>query len=378
MRKPQPVESDDGGGLDSLLDTMTNVVGILVMMLIATQLGVKEAVDRISDATLTDPKVVAAAQEKLEMTKAERDAIEQKLNDLKPVDEISITVQLADLRRQLDTAQATLNAEEQRANQFALKIEDDKKKAEAAKKQIADMKVLKAKRDEMSEQITAALEDEARLKALLDTTVRQKAPPPKIVTMPDPRPAPEGAQGVVFLCAFNKVYPIADDSWRDTVKKRGERIVEFKRLYGGPDVGVDKEKFLAEMEKTSRTLRDDFFQLEVYASGIYPRIRFIPREESGATIKEVLTPRSRFQRMIASVDRSKYYARFMVMPDSFEAYLAARAVADRAGLLSGWEPQPDTWQFTTHIGGKVLFGPKPKPNPNAKPKPPSKPANVID
>ena len=36
-----------GSSLDSLLDTMTNVVGILVIMLVVTQLGVGDAVKRI-------------------------------------------------------------------------------------------------------------------------------------------------------------------------------------------------------------------------------------------------------------------------------------------------------------------------------------------
>jgi hypothetical protein len=35
------------GSLDSLLDTMTNVVGILVILLVVTQLGVTSAVKRI-------------------------------------------------------------------------------------------------------------------------------------------------------------------------------------------------------------------------------------------------------------------------------------------------------------------------------------------
>ena len=50
MKSYSTLEEDDGDGLDSLLDTMTNVVGILVMVLIATQLGVKDAVDRIAQS----------------------------------------------------------------------------------------------------------------------------------------------------------------------------------------------------------------------------------------------------------------------------------------------------------------------------------------
>ncbi|MEX0820082.1 MAG: hypothetical protein WD070_10840, partial [Pirellulaceae bacterium] len=125
-------------------------------------------------------------------------------------------------------------------------------------------------------------------------------------------------------------------------------------------------------------LTDDFFEVELYASGIYPRLKFIPKESEGATEDEVLKPRSRFQRMLFVLDKNKYYARFIVLPDSYEVYLAARAIADQAGLLSGWDPQAEGWEYTTYLGGPTLFGPKPPPDPNAKPAAPAKPANVID
>lgn len=86
--KPRPKsDDDDGGGLDSLLDTMTNVVGILVMVLIATQLGVKDAVSRIADSDIVDPAMVEAAREKLLLTKEQRDVVATQLSDLKPVDD---------------------------------------------------------------------------------------------------------------------------------------------------------------------------------------------------------------------------------------------------------------------------------------------------
>ena len=48
MRKKRIEEEDVS--LDSLLDTMTNVVAILVILLIVTQLGVSDAVKRIAAA----------------------------------------------------------------------------------------------------------------------------------------------------------------------------------------------------------------------------------------------------------------------------------------------------------------------------------------
>ncbi|HRX80452.1 MAG TPA: hypothetical protein P5307_15380 [Pirellulaceae bacterium] len=378
MKRTPKTDDDDGGGLDSLLDTMTNVVGILVMVLIATQLGVKDAVSRIADSDVVDPAMVEAAKEKLLLTKQQREAVEAQLSDLKPVDDSAIKVQLADLRRKLDETRATLDQEKAVANQFALKIEEDTKKAEQAKKKIQEVADAEAKREALQDDLRKMLEEEATLKAMLDDTPVQEAPPPKVVTLPDPRPAPEGAREVTFLCTNNRVYPIAADDWRDTIRKKAEFIVESRRLDGGPAVGVNEEKFMKEFKKLNRRLTDDFFEVELYASGIYPRLKFIPKENAGADEDEVLKPRSRFQRALFVIDKTKYYARFIVLPDSYEVYLAAREMSDQAGLLSGWEPQGEGWEYTTYLGGAILFGPKPPPDPNAKPAPPGKPANVID
>lgn len=378
MKRRPTSDEDADGGLDSLLDTMTNVVGILVMVLIATQLGVRDAVSRISESAVVDPAAIAASREKLALSRQQRDALKKQLAQLVPVDESIVEVQLADLRRQKDETQTKIQAANAEANRFALKVEDDKKKAAAAKQQIANAKTQHAKMDAIDKEITDALKDESRLKALLDDTPVQKAPPPKVVTLPDPRPAPSGVKPLTFLCANNKIYPIDVSNWQEKVRKRVEYIVNSKRLYGGPEVGVPKDKFMAEYTKSKRLPRDDYFEVELYASGIYPRLKFIPDEKSGAELAEVIRPRSRFQRILAGIDPNKYYARFYVLPDSFEIYLAARAVTDKANLLAGWEPQPENWNYTAGLGGPLLFGPKPKPNPDAKPKPPAKPANVID
>ena len=137
VRRPQ-IDEDETGGLDSLLDTMTNVVGILVMVLIAAQLGVKDAVGRIAESDVVDPVAVEAARAKLQLTKDQRDKIRSQLNDTRPVDESTIQVRLADLRRQLSETRIKLNRENTIANQFTQRIEEDRKKANAAREQIKE------------------------------------------------------------------------------------------------------------------------------------------------------------------------------------------------------------------------------------------------
>ena len=384
--RPRTDDDDDGGGLDSLLDTMTNVVGILVMVLIATQLGVKDAVDRISDSDMVDPAKLEETQEKLKLTLEKRDSLENQLKDLKPADEKTIQVQLADLRRRREQTQQQIAQEKQNANKFATKIKEDEKKAAEAKKKIQQIADTKAKREQLQKNLKTSLEEEARLKALLDDTPTQRAPPPKIVTLPDPRPAPEGAKPVYFLCAQNKIYPIPADDLRTIIRKQAEGWVKSQGLADKPVVGPNKERFLKTLNSQlqnlgkSRAFKDLPVDVEIYASGIYPRLRFKPREKAGFTEREVKG--TKFQKgLLGAVDWRKYYARFIVLPDSYDVYLTTREVVQRKEILAGWEPQSDAWQYTTHLGGSVLFGvrpPPPKPDPNAKPGPKPKPQNVLD
>lgn len=378
MRRTTATDSDDGGGLDSLLDTMTNVVGILILVLIATQLGVKDAVSRIADSEVVDSEALATAREQLRLTQEQQKALLASLKQLQPQDESGLDVQLADLRRRINETRKQVQQTTEVANQFAVKLQQDQKKAEQAKQALQDMAVVKKKREALQKELNAALEQEAQIKALLDKTPKQKAPPAKVVTIPDPRPAPEGAKPLTFLCANNKIYPIAADNLREMIRKRAEFVVQARKLYGGPEVGVNAERFMKEFQKSNRTLRDDYFDVELYAKGIYPRLRFTPRPNAGATTKEVESPRSRFRRQLAQIDNQQYYARFIVLPDSYDIYLSVRAAVDEQGLLAGWDPQGAQYQYDTWLGGPLLFGPKPKPNPNAKPAPPSKPPNVID
>ena len=58
-------QEEDAGAMDSLLDTMTNVVGILVIVLVVTQLGVGDAVQRISQSLDFDPEEIEKKREEV-------------------------------------------------------------------------------------------------------------------------------------------------------------------------------------------------------------------------------------------------------------------------------------------------------------------------
>ena len=80
-RKP---DDDDAGAMDSLLDTMTNVVGILVIVLVVTQLGVGDAVQRISESIKVDPEQLKENQAKIADLDQQKTLLDAQLGLLDP------------------------------------------------------------------------------------------------------------------------------------------------------------------------------------------------------------------------------------------------------------------------------------------------------
>lgn len=369
-------DNDDDGGLDSLLDTMTNVVGILVLVLIVTQLSVADVVSRITKEMRVEPEQVEALDEALRAKREEQDELKEILVDPLDIDTQRQMEELKKKKELLERRKRLLEEEKEREqNLYAMKLEEDKQKAKENEKKIAETK---QEREELSEKITAMTAKQAELEAKLEVTSKIKAPPAVEITIPDPRPAPPNSKPLLFVCAENELFPLDAEALRKRAEVRAKAIIARYKLDRDPEAGIDPEAFAEHYEKMKD--RNDYFEAEYFVlNNTWPRIRLIPRSGRGIKEQEVTNPRSRFHTQgVATIDRSKFYTRFFVLPDSHEIYVAARSVMSEANILSGWEPQPADWTYVVSIPGGIRLGTPPKPNPNATPAPPAKPANVID
>ena len=373
MKHSRNIQDDDGDGLDSLLDTMTNVVGILVMVLIATQLGVKDAVDRIAKSEESSQESLLGLEEKHTSTLALQRQLEDRFKNIGT--ESAREVELSSLRQQFERTNAQFKEAAASTQVVAVKLERDQKKAAEVTELIESQR---KERDRLSTELTKGLDDEATLKALLTEYTGLPGSKEENLTLPNPRPVPAGAKQFVLLCMSNKIYPLFfNEENRKALRQQIEFIVQQRKLFQGVEVGVDPDVLLPLVNK--KPPLDDYFIYDLTRSGIHPRISFRPRKERGIELREVLGAKSRFNQFLDNVDRNKFYMRFFVFPDSFEVYMAARKAADKRGILAGWEPQNPDWVYTTHLGGNVLFGakpPPPKPNPN--PAPPKPAPKLID
>jgi hypothetical protein len=193
-----------GGGelnLDSLMDAVTNVVGVLMIVLVMMALNTAQTVKKI----LSDLPPVSKEehQKMLDQVKAlppppadPEKIVEDKLKaeqDLKKAIEQLATVDTSDVAKQMQFMDL---------DSFRKKLDDAKKERETQKVEVDKL-----------------LTEVERLKALLDQTPIYAPPPPTYVRLPNPRPFPEKAnetrvlvakQGVLMLNEGAFVKPIID------------------------------------------------------------------------------------------------------------------------------------------------------------------------
>ena len=388
MRRRSSDESE--GGLDSLLDTMTNVVGILVIVLVVTQLGVGDAVRRITDAIRIDARQLAEAETKLAAVRKERDTL------LAATADETLADQIDDYEQQQKKLQQQIEQQEKILAQLEAQKKADEDQWNASMQLVADMEKHRQAIEQVQQQL-AQLDETwqgndqriQQLQAMLAKTPKQPAPPPREITLPDPRPAPEGADRLTIICSHNKVYVLPREPMLEQIRLQAQQqVIEVAQRQPrtfNPLAGEGVERFLEDFNR--RPLRDanNYFDIELYHSAGNPRLRFKPREIGGEDQRIVTAPRSRFQNALRTIDPNQYYLRFEVGTGSFDIYVTTRRIVTDMDLLAGWEPRSEDWNYTTHLGGEFRLGPKPPPPPPAPPKPvppeppkPKKPARVID
>lgn len=367
---------DEAASFDSLLDTMTNVVGILVIVLVITQLGVRKAVTRIEEnlPTVSQEQLEEARKAAAEPS-ADPEELARQLAALKPPTE----AELAALRKQIEELRrkrANDPALEQEIAKLQAKLAElEKRKTEAEKKEAAE-----ARRKE---------ELEAKL---AQTTIRQ-APPALTIPMPSPRPAEKGSSEITVLCHNNRVIPLDAPALRTFVANR-MRTLRTAVLASDAPPGMqgrtDKEPMLCDPAKVKNFFKKfrvgtPDFDLD---ANIIPERRIrnivvIPKPTAGESIEQLRQPTSRFHLFARQLEGKPNHLRYIVWPNGFEAYIEARKISERLNVPAGWDlAWSPRWEISMdpriQIKGEPP-PPKPAPrDPNAPPPPKPPPRNVLD
>ncbi len=390
--------SEEGGSMDSLLDALTNVVGILLLILITTSLGISNAVQKIVE-NLPD-----VTQEDVDQ---QRQRLQDKIDDLK-------TLQLT-----LDQ-QKNNEITEDEASQIVMQIDQIEEENSTLTDKLRDIEELRKKIEEQEgakkvneEEINVASTELANLRALLAQTPDREVKPPKEVRMPNPRLAPAEAVPMFIVCKYGKLYFVGDPyehvfrvrdvidqnfaklAYRepavgsytytlDTNKqndaktsylphtesvRKGDRFVKdlaleevqftefsndgskvetkdmLSRLFGADDrkeFNISKfrldEKKIAEFFGDGKLGPADF-SYYVTRVGTSDRLslKLGFKEKGGWPIERFTKANSEFHQACKriSVQRSAFFF-FMVAPDSFETYLDARNITESYNIPAGW------------------------------------------
>ena len=314
---------DDQGAMDSLLDTMTNVVGILVIVLVVTQLGVGDAVQRIGKTLKIDPSELEQKKTEVRELRSEQQLLEDELQVLATQDEQSLD---AEVRRW-----------EQRLSENTLKLENLRQKnrlAEAEQAQSKKEAVEEAeKRKALEDAIQTSMTDVATLRAQLEQTPKPVVLPAKELRLPNPRPTPQGATPVSLICTKGRVYPLSFGEIQKAARVRSEPLLRTRRkaLFKEPGKGIDPEEFVKAFSRGA--FRNEYYDIRMRAGADgWPKLVLQPRETAGIREKLLMNKSSKFQKDLRELDPKKYYLRFFVTSDSYETYLIARSVAQSYGF----------------------------------------------
>jgi hypothetical protein len=338
--------------MDSLMDTLTNVVGIQIIMLASLQLDVSATVQRIQGI---DP--LATAEKVSSMEKEAATLADQQKS-------------LVDKAAQVDpaTVDARIKQMTEDISKWRLVLAEPTESKEDPEKLKQEIEGLKQSTVEAEAKLESQEKAIAGKRAQLAEMKPMSGPPAKVIGLPNPRAVADNFKPVYFVCHQGRVAAInIDEAIQfvvETVKKRAlkaEAVCDCARA--------------AEIFK-QESLGNESFLLEFREINKVPHMVVKLRDGEGTILRLLNRPNSPFKKDLQLIDPNLQYARFLVWPDSHEIYLAARKECDEREIPAGWQPMgpQDEWilnlQGYFQCEGYVPPPPAPPPPPNKKPTPP--------
>lgn len=306
--------------LDSLLDTMANVVGILVVLVAVTQMSLGDAVERIREQA---GERAAATPDDLARVVGEREEIETRLETVRSQIERYAAAPTAGLV--VADAGPLLDAYEALAGQSVaagdlpsdLEIENDR---------VAVARLEGEVREQTGER-------ERLLAILAEPQAKAES---RIIRLPDPRPVPEGLDRVFFLCRGAAVHVIDLDALEEALLGGIQDATgAFER-----QITLERDDFPWIVNHFAKESVGDQGYRWVFDSPDPTRFlaELVPTEAVAPGDPEPSLGRgqTRFEARLDALDPRRQYVRFFVWPDSFDVYLTARRLAEDRGLRVGW------------------------------------------
>lgn len=320
-----------------LLDTMNNVLGILILALILTRLILPEVEDKGAPGAAS----IAALRRTLAgialppnpngVTEATAAAHEQRLNALRAELAASKAARDAAAGRRASLERERLDLK----SALAPLLPEDPRTSKA------DLEEWIARLDKERARLRGEVRDAL---AKYEAAVRS-APvaPDQVVTVSinaaegglAVESAPADAHFVMLVCFNGRVFP-RDIRALEDARAAGFKAVIDKKGENGATFADIAEHF------DVNDIGDEYFRVKVLVfqdtKGKSFLVRHLPRGGAGDTIEALRRGGSMIETLLRGLDRSSSIVLFRAWADSFDAYLAARALTDSLGVRCGWEP----------------------------------------
>ncbi len=379
MARRKSNTSATGANMDSLLDALTNVVGILVIVLVAVQLSSQEAAQRMEEMIA---QIDPAEQERIKQAAKDSEA---KLEEMKLALQTESDKEKIDPDKLLAMLQQDVAAAELKAKKDLLAAEAAEKEAEekklAAEKLRRSLMAQLATLEEKEKEFTVSKTD---LLAKLENMPTLNAPPPKEVRPPTPKDIPRNKDGNALLqerkvlVSNGKVIPFVDPGkqMETAIKNRLKIIIDKNKIDVGEGNYISNEsqamKLIDEFNKDPA--KNKYFDLKLVRAGRQIRVEIVPTEECGEEPEKAV--RGIFGTVLRNM-QGKWYLRYLVEPDSFETYMAMRKVTDSSGFYAGWTII-DPGSYLHSLSSGYNIGEKPPPRPPRNPGKPGPVKGVLD
>jgi len=311
------------------MDTLTNVVGILIIILILVQINVAESLRKIvSDLPEVSAEEFHEIQEEA-VTRAEEHS---------------------EMQTQIEAAREQLQRDSQELEQLQPQLATVETVIEQPDVPLLDLEKLLEKLEEtrpgveaLRKELDKLMKERQRLLALLEETPDTETPVPKVVRIPESRPIPKNAVLQQYLIHDGKIYHLDLDAAMEQVlaeMRRAGRQLEHER--GRLDDGTrktiyDQEKIVEYFRR--RNLRQGDASIVISPNPYSTRLHLllIPRENAGEPVERANSLMSPFLQKVRDYRGSSNVVWFLVLPDQFADYLAAREIVDELEIPAGWD-----------------------------------------
>lgn len=361
MSKPRKGDAEEVVSLDGLMDTMTNVVGTLLLILIVVQLRVNLTASKIEQALAN-----VTAQQVQEL-KLEADAEAQKAQaaladwEKRKPGEKKIYEDLAAKREEVGRQEVTL----QERGVKLLSLDELEKQINAKATEAAQWK----------KDVGQLIAERGRLQGLLDKTPQPQLPPPVDVRVPESHPLPKNPDYVRMLILSNRVYVINEPLFEKTVgtilENTPQLVLSKKREADGKISVTYKHQESVDL-LNSRNLGDKNVELKFPLNKAADRLTLliVPRPDGGETEDKLESAFSPYRTLMTQLGKNPNAVLwFHVHPDSVGTYLVAREQCSRFNVNAGWEFHASaSYSVRLPFPVNVIQRPPP-PRPGARPPP---------